>query len=103
MQFCTNCGASIEQPSASAVQAKTGAKKKGVVITLCIVLALAVIGAGVFFVLRLLNPVSRVMSALESGDYTKALSIYEDKVEGDRKKGQHAERRCCGLSGEVPE
>ena len=86
MQFCTNCGASIEQPSASAVQAKTGAKKKGVVITLCIVLALAVIGAGVFFVLRLLNPVSRVMSALESGDYTKALSIYEDKVEGDRKK-----------------
>ena len=26
------------------------------------------------------------MSALESGDYTKALSIYEDKVEGDRKK-----------------
>ena len=56
MQFCTNCGASIEQPSASAVQAKTGAKKKGVVITLCIVLALAVIGAGVFFVLRLLKP-----------------------------------------------
>ena len=105
-QFCTNCGAPVTKAAAPAAepeaaspvaapptaapaavrQKKPHSRKKVVLLIVCIVLALAVIGAGVFFVLRLLNPVSRVMSALESGDYTKALSIYEDKVEGDREK-----------------
>ena len=96
-QFCTNCGAPVTKAAspvaapptaapAAVRQKKPHSRKKVVLLIVCIVLALAVIGAGVFFVLRLLNPVSRVMSALESGDYTKALSIYEDKVEGDREK-----------------
>ncbi len=105
-QFCTNCGAPVTKAAAPAAepeaaspvaapptaapaavrQKKPHSRKKVVLLIVCIVLALAVIGAGVFFALRLLNPVSRVMSALESGDYTKALSIYEDKVEGDREK-----------------
>lgn len=109
-QFCTNCGAPVAktapaaepeatpatppaaapaaEPSAPAavLQPKRRSKKKIVLLIVCIVLALAVIVAGVFFALHLLNPVNRVMSALESGDYTKAATLYTGKVEDDRDK-----------------